>query len=353
MASQKQDKSQQPSASDRGKILAVISRIHQALLPILRRLSDGAFHSGQDMAREFGLSRASVFNVIKQAEALGVTIHAVRSKGYKLPDVVEWMDAAMVAQFLGRVAHAYEIRIEDSVASTNSALMAAALTGVPDGSVLCVEHQYAGKGRRGREWHAALGGSLTFSVLLRFERGLQSIAGLSLVAGLAVARAVNRHSRYPAQLKWPNDVMVGHRKLAGILVEVQGDMHGAAFAVVGIGLNVRLNDAQRDSIDQAVIDLAEMGVTVGRNQFLADCLQELHTALVIFREHGFSALRSEWMALDAYSGKDISLFLPSRQGVHGIASGVDDTGAVLLRDSNNMLTAYSGGEISLRLRQQR
>jgi BirA family biotin operon repressor/biotin-[acetyl-CoA-carboxylase] ligase len=318
-------------------------------LPILRRLADGAFHSGQDIALEFVLSRASVFNVIRQAQAMGVTIHAVRGKGYKLPGGVEWMDGAAVALCLGVVAHAFDVRVEDSVDSTNAALMATALSGAADGSVLCVEHQYAGKGRRGRQWHAALGGSLTFSVLWRFDRGLQSMAGLSLVAGLAVARAINRHSRHPAQLKWPNDVLAGHRKLAGILVEVQGDMHGAAFAVVGIGLNVRLNEAQRESIDQAVIDLAEMGVTIGRNQLLADCLQELHAALAVFREHGFAALRAEWMALDAYAGKEVSLLLPNTQGMHGVAAGVDDTGAILLCDQHDALTAYSGGEISLRL----
>jgi len=132
----------------------------------------------------------------------------------------------VVVRNLGAVAHVFSIHVEDSADSTNSALMTAALNGAPDGRVLCVEHQYAGKGRRGRQWHAALGGSLTFSVLWRFDRGLQSIAGLSLVAGLALARAINRHSRHPARLKWPNDVLVGHRKLAGILVEVQGDMHG-------------------------------------------------------------------------------------------------------------------------------
>lgn len=328
-------------------------QLHRALLPILRRLSDGAFHSGQDMACEFELSRASVFNAISQAEAMGVVIHAVRGKGYKLPGGIEWLDAGAVVRNLGAVAHAFSIRVEDSADSTNSALMAAALNGAPDGRVLCVEHQFAGKGRRGRQWHAALGGSLTFSVLLRFEHGLQSIAGLSLVAGLALARAINRHSHHLARLKWPNDVLVGHRKLAGILVEVQGDMHGAAFAVVGMGLNVRLNDAQRDTIDQAVIDLAEMGVTIGRNQLLADCLQELHAALVIFREYGFAALRAEWMALDAYAGRDVSLLLPNTQGVHGVAAGVDETGALLLRDSDNAQTAYSGGEISLRLRPRR
>jgi len=328
----------------------VTTNLHRKLLPILRRINNGQFHSGQKLADEFGLSRASVFNVINQAESLGVTIHAVRGKGYKLPDKVEWLAESEVLRELGALGGDFSIRIDDSADSTNSVLMAAALTGAPDGAVFCVEHQYAGKGRRGRRWQAGLGGSLTFSVLCRFERGLQSMTGLSLVAGLALARAINRHSRHPAQLKWPNDVLVGHRKLGGILVEVQGDMHGAAFAVVGMGLNVHLREAQRENIDQAVIDLAEMGVTAGRNQLLADCLRELHSALSLFREQGFAALRAAWMELDAYAGKDVSLLLPNTQAVHGVAAGIDETGAFLLRDADNNLVAYNGGEISLRLR---
>ena len=322
---------------------------HKALFPLLRRLSDGRFHSGQNLAHEFQLSRASIFNVINQAEAMGLKVHAVRGRGYKLPVPVDWLDEAAIVEFLGDVAHDYEVRILDSVASTNIALMQAALEGAVDGSVMCAEHQSAGKGRRGRYWHAVLGGSLTFSVLWRFENGLQSLAGLSLAVGLAIARAINRHTLHALRLKWPNDVLVDYRKLAGILVEVQGDLHGAAFAVVGIGLNVRMSPEQRDAVDQAVVDLYEMGVTVSRNQVLADCLQELHLMLTLFRAHGFSALRADWMAIDAYAGKAVTLKLPDSKGVVGVAAGVDETGAFLLRDPQSGIHAYSGGEISLRL----
>jgi BirA family biotin operon repressor/biotin-[acetyl-CoA-carboxylase] ligase len=227
--------------------------------------------------------------------------------------------------------------------------MAAALNGAADGTLICSEHQQSGKGRRGRHWHSVPGGSLTFSTLWRFDNGLQSLAGLSLAVGLAIARAVNRHSRHPARLKWPNDVLVEYRKLAGILVEVQGDMNGAAFAVVGIGLNVRLDEAQRDAVDQAVVDLTEMGVTVGRNRMLADCLLELHSVMTLFRERGFAALHADWLALDAYAGKPVALSLPDARKVQGVASGVDKTGAFLLRDADSRLIPYSGGEISLRL----
>lgn len=331
------------------RIRKVHSRPHKALFPLLRRLSDGAFHSGQDLAREFQLSRASVFNVLRQAEAMGLRLHAVRGRGYRMPVAVDWLDPAAVDDHLGAVAPVFDVRILDCVDSTNTALMAEALRGAADGTVLCAEHQQAGRGRRGRPWYAAIGGSLTFSVLWRFEGGLQSLSGLSLAAGLAIARAVNRHSRRPARLKWPNDVLVDHRKLAGILVEVQGDMHGAAVAVVGVGLNVSLSAAQRDAVDQAVVDLAETGAAVARNPLLADCLRELHAVLAVFRQHGFAALRADWMALDAYAGKAVSLQLPDALGVHGEAAGVDDSGALLLRARDGRMNAYCGGEISLRL----
>lgn len=331
------------------KIQPVYTRTHQALFPLLRRLSDGRFHSGEALAHEFGLSRSSIFNALSQAEAMGLTLHAVRGRGYRLPETVEWLDGAAIAEHLGPAAAAYTIHVHDSLASTNTALMAAAQNGAADGTLYCCEHQLSGKGRRGRQWHSVVGGSLTFSVLWRFDTGLQSLAGLSLAVGLAIARAVNRHSRHPARLKWPNDVLVDFRKLAGILVEVQGDMHGATLAVVGIGLNFRLNEAQRNAVDQAVVDLAEMGVTVGRNQLLAECLRELHAVLTAFRQHGFAALRDEWLALDAFAGRAVTLNLPDARKVQGVAAGVDETGAFLLRDPQLALAAYSGGEISLRL----
>jgi BirA family biotin operon repressor/biotin-[acetyl-CoA-carboxylase] ligase len=327
----------------------VHTRTHKALFPLLRRLSDGKFHSGEALARDYGLSRASIFNVIGQAESMGLEIHAVRGRGYRLAQPIDWLDEAEIHRHLGPDAEPYSITVRDSVDSTNSMLLASALDGAAHGTVICAEHQHAGKGRRGRRWHSSLGGSLTFSVLWRFELGLQSLGGLSLAVGLAVARAVNRHSRHPARLKWPNDVLVDHRKLAGILVEVQGDPNGAALAVVGVGLNFSLSKAQREAVDQAVIDLVEMGVTAGRNQLLADCLAELHVVSQQFRDRGFAALREDWSALDAFAGRGVWLNLPDGRKIEGLAAGVDANGAFLLRAPCSTLTAYSGGEISLRL----
>lgn len=323
---------------------------HKTLFPLLRRLSDGRFHSGEALASEFGVSRASICNVLAQAQALGLAVHAVRGRGYRLPAAVEWLDAQAIAGYLGRLGTAFDLRVLDSVDSTNRALMAAALDGAPCGTLLCAEHQARGRGRRGRSWHSVPGGSLTFSLLWRFDSGLQSLAGLSLAAGLAVARAVNRHSTHAIGLKWPNDVVVGPRKLAGVLVEVQGDLDGAAFAVLGVGVNVRLDAAQREEIDQAVVDLAELGVGAGRNRLLADCLAELHAVGTRFRRHGFAGVREAWQQLDAYAGRRVVLTLPDGRTLRGEAAGVDDSGALCLRPEGGAdLVALTCGEISLRV----
>jgi BirA family biotin operon repressor/biotin-[acetyl-CoA-carboxylase] ligase len=325
-----------------------MNRFPAVLLPILRQMSDGRFHSGQALAEQYGLSRASVCNAIGLAQQMGMRVHAVQGRGYRLADAVEWLDLEAVRDLLGQLSTRYQLKLVDVVDSTNVALMREAMAGAPSGSVLCAEHQVQGKGRRGRAWRSALGGSLTFSVLWRFERGIQGISGLSLAVGLAVARAVNRFSVHPVSLKWPNDLLLDFRKLAGILVEVQGDLHGSSFAVVGVGLNVNLAPEPRDEIDQAVVDLAEMGVTAGRNQLLAACLQELDQVVGVLREHGFCALRDDWMQLDAYAGHRVSLSMPDGQTLTGQAQGIDDTGGFVLRDERGQLRVYSGGEIRLR-----
>ncbi len=294
------------------------------------------------------MSRASVFNLVNHAESMGLKIQAVRGRGYRLAEPTEWLDESAVRQALGDKTDRFGLRILDAADSTNRVLFEAAQQGAPDGSVVVAEHQFSGRGRRGRQWHSVLGGSLAFSVLWRFDAGVAALGGLSLAAGLAVARAVNRHSRYGVKLKWPNDVLLDYRKLAGILVEVQGDIEGPSFAVIGIGLNVRLPPAARDRIDQGVVDLAEMGVTAGRNTLLATCLLELHAVVETMRQEGFRALRAEWEFHHAHAGQPVTLTLPNAQTVSGIAAGVDDSGAFLLRNERGETLAFHGGEISLR-----
>jgi BirA family biotin operon repressor/biotin-[acetyl-CoA-carboxylase] ligase len=214
--------------------------------------------------------------------------------------------------------------------------------------VIAAEWQTAGRGRRGRIWHAAPGAALTFSLLWRFQQGAGYLSGLSLAAGLAMVRALGALGVPDAGLKWPNDVLWRGRKLAGILIELQGDMLGPTAAVIGIGLNCRLPDVLRERIDQPAVDLeTACGTVPDRNRALALLLDELARVLDVFAGAGFTSLRDEWQRRHVHQRKAVRLALPDGKFVSGTAEGVADDGALLLATARGAQRFHSG-EVSLR-----
>lgn len=322
------------------------------LLPLLKRLSDGKFHSGQSLAIDYAISRATVFNLIQQAETLGLRIHAIRGRGYQLADPISWLDIDALRSALADSGHPYVLGTVTETASTNTLLFQQALSGAPHRSVLYADYQHAGRGRRGRGWHAPLGGGLAFSVLWRFEQGVSQLSGLSVVIGIALARALAQFcpktSRLPIKLKWPNDVLAGYRKLAGILVEVQGEMTGPSFAVIGIGVNQHLPARFREDIDQAVVDLAEMGVAASRAQLMAAILAELAVAMQQFEQHGMQSVIRQWPEWHAHEGREVALRTPDGNNHIGLASGLDEAGNLLLKLPGGQYRKFGAGEVSLR-----
>ena len=318
------------------------------LIPLLKRMSDGRFHSGQDMAGHFGVSRATVFNLLQIAEQYGVSIHAVRGKGYKVADRLSWLDAEALKSKLSRTGHDFVLKTVEETDSTNTLLTKDALAGAPHRSVLYADYQHAGRGRRGRNWQSPLGGGLTFSVLWRFDRGMDQLSGLSIAVGLALARALAGHCPLPVKLKWPNDVLAGYRKLAGILVEVQGEIAGPSFAVIGIGINEHLSARHRQEIDQAVVDLAEMGVQISRTELLHSFLTELAHTMNAFEQEGIRPILAEWPHWHAHEGRGVLLRTPDGHQHTGTASGLDEAGNLLLRFANGEMRKFSAGEVSLR-----
>jgi BirA family biotin operon repressor/biotin-[acetyl-CoA-carboxylase] ligase len=215
--------------------------------------------------------------------------------------------------------------------------------------VIAAEWQTHGRGRRGRAWHALPGAALTFSVLWRFEQGAGFLAGLSLAAGVALMRALALHGVRDAGLKWPNDVLWRGRKLAGILIEMQGDMLGPSAAVVGIGINCRMPPALLDRIDQPAVDMATAaGAAPDRSRLLASVLNELERVFSAFAREGFAPFRDEWQACDVYRSKPVKISLPDGGIVNGIAEGVAENGALLIGTHSGQLRFHSG-DVSLRL----
>lgn len=257
------------------------------------------------------------------------------------------LDAATIAQHLGPLAHAFGVQVLAECASTNSELMTAP---PPDDGrihVVVTRHQTAGRGRRGRQWQSWPGASLTFSALWRFTPGAPVPAGLSLVAGLAVVRALEGLGVQGLQLKWPNDVLVHGNKLAGILVELQPGRGRTPAAVVGIGLNLCLPAGTRIPDQPGVTDLAShLAAVPDTGELLARLLRELHTLFDTYAAAGFPALRGAWQQRNAFADLPVTITGEDR-AINGLCIGVDDDGALLLRTDEGT-TRILSGEVSLR-----
>ena len=253
-----------------------------------------------------------------------------------------------LARRIGALADSFVIDWRAECASTNSVLMET--TPADDGRVHVVvaERQTAGRGRRGRQWLSWDGASLTFSTLWRFAPGAPVPAGLSLVAGVAVARALEQLGVQGVQLKWPNDVLVHGNKLAGILVELLPGRGRTPAAVIGIGINVDL-PAHAEVPDQAgVTDLARalQAPPPARSLVLASVLVELQRLLETYAAAGFAALRGAWQQRNAFADLPVRI-CSDTDTLEGICSGVDDDGALLLRTEAGTRRVLVG-DVSLR-----
>jgi len=315
---------------------------------VLRLLGDGEFHSGEDLANALGISRATICNALKGVDDAGLALYKIRGRGYRLVEPLQWLDKAKIAAALGAHANRFNVELIDCIASSNTLLMQKAVLGALHGSVIAAEMQTHGRGRRGRSWHSNLGEALTFSVLWRTDQGVGALSGLSLVVGVALLRALKSLGVTGAALKWPNDVLHHYCKLAGILIEVQGEVLGPSLAVIGIGINLKLSEHTKRSIDQPTTDLYSItGAAPERNQALGCVLRHMAEVLDIFGAKGFKGLRAEWVEHHAYHNKNVRILLPDDGAQEGVVTGVDIDGALLVK-SRSGERRYSTGEISLR-----
>jgi BirA family biotin operon repressor/biotin-[acetyl-CoA-carboxylase] ligase len=299
------------------------------------------------------VSRASVFNALAGVADHGVSLQRIRGRGYRLARPWQRLEQDEVVRWLGKDAGQFDIEILPQAASSNTLLLqraghAVANGGAPGGSVLAVELQTDGRGRMGRTWHSGLGTALTFSLLWRFDCGLNALTGLSLAAGVAVVRALNRLGAQGVQLKWPNDIMTGQGKLAGVLIEAQGDMLGPSAVVIGIGLNCALPDSLVQLIGQPACALDEICAAMPtRNQLLAVLLQELGRVLRQFAQDGFAAFREEWERYHIHQDMPVRLHMADGKTVNGIARGISDSGELCV-ETEQGTQCFNSGEVGVR-----
>ncbi len=318
--------------------------------PLLELLSDGHFYSGNQLGERLGCSRAAVWKMIQALESAGVDIFHVRGKGYRLARAVELLNTERILNGMpegGRQSLSV-LDVLFDVDSTNTYLVERPLRMGENGHACFAEFQRLGRGRRGRHWVSPLGGNLYLSLRWRFSRGVAELGGLSLAIGVALVRALRDEGVEGLGLKWPNDILLHGRKLAGILLEISGETTGPCEVVIGVGLNVRATEFAHEAIDQPWADLeSSLGRRIGRNGLAAQILTGLIAAARQYDIHGLGSFRDEWMAADAFSGREVVLQTPSAE-TSGVVQGVDENGALILSLKNGTRQHFYSGEISLR-----
>lgn len=318
---------------------------------LLRALADGRFHSGEQLAEQFAISRAAVWKHLRQlADEFGLEIQAVRGRGYRLSRPVDLLDGAVIRSGLsqGRRAALQRLEVLARTDSTNDRARADPVRVCGKGQVWLAEVQTAGRGRHGRRWVSAFGGNLTLSVGWRFDQSMRELGGLSLACGAVLARVLADQGLTAHRLKWPNDIVVGHQKLGGILVELVGEAHGPTDAVIGFGLNVDLPSAAATAIDQPWTDLAAAGmVNISRNRIAAAVIDALIGLCQEYPRAGLAGYMETWRQYDACTGMSVSLVSPNRR-VDGVYRYVDADGAVVI-DTGTGLRSFHAGELSLRI----
>jgi len=314
---------------------------------VLRLLIHGnGERSGQEMAQRLGISRAAVAKTITSLRAQGLEIDAAPRRGYRLISEPPLLLPAMVEARLKPGSLGLPVHHFQEIDSTNLEARRRAETGAPHGTCLVAEHQSAGRGRLDRRWQAPKGSALLFSIILRPDLSLRRVFALNNLVSLAVCRALEKHGGLAPAIKWPNDVYLEGKKLAGVLTEFTSRAEAVEYAVVGVGLNVNQEPAWLAGLDQPAMSLlAATGHAWERATLLAQILEETTALHDQFVAGGGDDLAQEYARRSLILGLDVTV----RQGQavrRGKAVGFAPEGALLLEE-NGQVSPIHHGDVSL------
>lgn len=314
---------------------------HSVPLKLVALLADGEFHSGEQLGEALGMSRAAVNKHIQTLKSWGLDVYTVTGKGYSLPAPIQLLNEEAILAHL----HQADLAVIPVIDSTNQYLLDR-MDQLNSGYACIAEYQQAGRGRRGRKWFSPFGANLYMSMYWRLEQGPAAAMGLSLVIGIVMAEVIQSLGAADVRVKWPNDLYLQDRKLAGILVELTGKTGDAAQIVMGAGINLVMRGEGTAEINQGWINLQEAGIEINRNELAARLINRLREALPLFERDGLAPFVGRWEALDNFIHRPVKLLIGDRE-VHGIARGIDKQGGLLM-EQDGEIKSWVGGEISLR-----
>lgn len=316
----------------------------ESILKIL--IDSGDYVSGQQLAERLGVSRQSVWKGIKALRENGCQISSVTNKGYRLESLPSRLEGAAVKAALKSKILGNTIIVLDSVGSTNDYLKQLGNEGAQSGTVVTAREQTKGKGRLGRSWQGARGKALAFSVLLRPKMSPSEVGEVTPLAGLAMCKAIHRVTELDCMIKWPNDIIVGGKKLVGILTEMSAEYDAVEYIVIGIGVNVEQTVFPEEIAFKATSLLLETGRHFDQNKLLAEFINQLEGE---FSANNLSLTPS---ALDEYEkrcatiGRSVT-FRRGERTISGMAVGIAEGGRLKVMLSDGSIRKISSGEVTV------
>lgn len=310
-------------------------------LTLISILADGKSHSGEALGAKFGMSRAAINRHIKTICGWGVDVISIQRKGYCLVQPMQLLNEDKICREIGQT----KITVLSVINSTNQFLLDR-LAELESGDVCIAEYQQDGRGRRGRKWFSPFGTNLYLSMFWALEEGAPILTGLSLVVGVVIAETLQNLGVDGIRVKWPNDLYLYDRKLAGILIEISSKSGESAKVVIGVGLNLSMRSAPNDVVNEPWISLDEAGINIDRNVLSAHIIKDLRSSIPLFEKNGLEPFLSRWKELDNLINCPVKLLICDKE-IFGISRGINEQGALLL-EQDGVLTQWLGGEISLR-----
>ncbi|MCL1164232.1 bifunctional biotin--[acetyl-CoA-carboxylase] ligase/biotin operon repressor BirA [Shewanella chilikensis] len=307
---------------------------------ILQLLQQGEFVSGEILAEQLGISRTAVSKHISALAAFGIDIFSVKGKGYKLERSLHLIDKPRLLSAIDNRCFYF-----DELAGTNTFLLNH-VDELSNGDLCIAEYQSAGRGRRGRQWLSPYGSHLYFSLYWQFSQGLSQAMGLSLVVACSLVSVLESFGITGLGVKWPNDIYLDGRKLAGVLIEMSGTADSECDLVIGIGLNMAMPAELGEQLDQPWSDLSGLDSMPDKTELAINLYQQLLKDIKLFETQGLAAFSTRWQSADIFAGQQVKLLLGEQQ-ISGHYLGVDEQGGVILQTDTGT-QHFVGGEISLR-----
>lgn len=324
--------------------------MHKKAAAILNLLRNEAGHiSGEYLSREFGISRTAVWKHISNLRNNGYKIEAISSRGYKLLSSPEGIDPYKIRSELADAVIGKNLEYLKQTTSTNADAFRMAETGAAEGTVVLADFQSGGKGRRGRLWASPAGVNLYCSVILRPSIMPHEAPQLTFLSAVAAARAIELTTSLTPEIKWPNDLLVSGKKVAGLLNEMSAETDGVNFVILGIGVNLNMTADQfpEDLRHPATSLFIESGIRVDRTRFASTMLNELDRLYRELTEHGFEPVRLEWQQRCNAAGKRIIVSDAGIENCEGCFIGIDADGALLLRSDDGLQHRITSGDVRI------